>query len=83
MTKKKLFESATQVLLPALTFTGFLLTSLKYPGQGLAVNLVAQVFWIYTGWVAWRRAGQIGLFVTTLLITLVILYGVLNYFVFT
>lgn len=74
-------NSATQVLLPALTILGFLLTSLKKPEYGLLFNLAAQVFWFYAAWFAWKRAGQIGILVTTVFITIAVLIGVINYWI--
>lgn len=76
------FDKITQFLLPALTITGFLLISLKKPQFGLVVSLFAQVFWVYSGWQSWRKASQIGVFVTVCVMTLVIIYGVINYWFF-
>lgn len=77
--KRKLFNKATQVLLPVLTILGFLFTALKKPQLGLVFNLSAQVFWLYSSWQAWKKAKQIGIFITTLIITVILLYGVINY----
>ncbi len=82
MKNTKKFDQLTQVLLPAFTLGGFALTALKYPGYGLALNLAAQIFWLYSGWKAWKKAGQIGLFVTAIGLTIILIFGVLNYFVF-
>lgn len=81
MTKKnlRLFDRLTQTLLPALTILGFLLTSLKKPEFGLIFNLLAQIFWFYSAWQAWKKANQIGIFLTTLAIGCITLYGVINY----
>ena len=76
------FDKATQILLPALTLTGFGLTGLKKPGLGLIFNLFAQIFWLYAGWKAWKKAGQIGLFVTAIFLTLILFFGVANYWLF-
>ncbi len=80
--KPDLFDRITQVMLPALTIVGFLLTSLKKPEYGLLFNLGSQVFWLYASWQAWRKAGQIGIFITTLIILSVVVFGVFNYWVF-
>lgn len=80
-TSLRLFDRTTQILLPVLTLTGFSLTALKFPGYGLAFNLLAQIFWLYAGWQAWKRAGQIGLFITSIALTFILTYGILNYFV--
>lgn len=74
-------NSVTQIFLPAFTISGFLLTSLKKPEYGLILNLVAQIFWFYAAWMAWRRAGQIGILVTTVFITIAVLIGVVNYWI--
>jgi hypothetical protein len=78
--QKTLFDRLTQVLLPTLTILGFGLTSLKYPAYGLTVNLFAEVFWFYAAWKAWKEAGQVGIFITTIVITLILIFGVVNYF---
>lgn len=77
--QKSLFDYVTQITLPVLTLSGFLLTSLKRPQIGLILNLSGQIFWLYSGWKAWRQAGQIGLFVTTVVTTLILIGGVVNY----
>ena len=77
--QKPFFDKITQFLLPILTITGFLLISLKRPELGLIANLVAQVFWLYSGWQAWKKAGQIGIFITGVIITSIVIYGVINY----
>jgi len=73
------FDKATQILLPTLTATGFLLTGLKKPEIGLVISLVSQIFWMYTSWQAWKKAGQIGIFITSIIVTIVVLFGVINY----
>lgn len=72
---------STQVLLPTLTALGFLLTSLKKPQYGLLVNFVSQFFWFYASWKAWKEAKQIGVFITTVIIFLIVTFGVINYWV--
>lgn len=81
MKKIKLFNLLTQIFLPFFTILGFLFTALKNPELGLIFNLLAQVFWLYSSWQAWKKANQIGLFITTLVITVIILYGVINYWI--
>jgi hypothetical protein len=68
-----------QVGLVGFTGIGFLLTSLKLPQYGVAANLVAQFFWLYSSYRAWREADQIGIFITTICITLILIGGVVNY----
>ncbi|HSW47692.1 MAG TPA: hypothetical protein VLG67_01305 [Candidatus Saccharimonadales bacterium] len=74
-----LMNKATQVFLPFLTISGFALTALKRPDLGLIFSLSAQVFWLYSGWLAWKKAGQIGIFVTSAIVTVILLFGVINY----
>lgn len=81
MKKIKLFNLATQVFLPLFTILGFFFTSIKKPELGLLFNLLAQVFWLYSSYQAWKKANQIGIFITTLAITAIVLYGVINYWV--
>ncbi len=66
-----------------LTFTtiGYLLTAMKLPQYGLVVSLIAQIFWLYSSHKAWKEAGQIGIFLNTVALTLVFIYGVFNYWV--
>lgn len=68
-----------QVCLPAFTVLGFFLISAKQPGYGVAVSLFAQIFWLYSSYKAWKNAGQLGMFVNTLVLTVVFAYGVINY----
>ncbi len=56
-----------------------MLTAFKKPELGLVFNLLSQVFWLYAGWKAWRNAGQIGIFITAVVITVFLVYGVVNY----
>ena len=71
-----------QVGLVLFTMLGFLLTSLKLPEWGLIANLISEIFWIYSSYKAWKNANQIGIFITTIIITLILIFGVLNYWVF-
>lgn len=79
--KKKVnfFDQATQILLPIFTILGFLFISAKKPEIGLIFNLIAQIFWLYASYKAWKEAGQIGIFITTLILGAIVLYGVINY----
>jgi hypothetical protein len=72
-----------QVGLVSFTTLGFLLSSLKLPQYGLLGNLAGQAFWLYTSYQAWRKANQIGMFIVTILITSILIYGVLNYWLFS
>ncbi len=68
-----------QIGLIVFTVVGFLLTSLKLPDYGVIANLIGQVFWLYSSYVAWREANQVGMFVCSVLVTLILLYGIENY----
>lgn len=70
-----------QVGLVIFTILGFLFTSLKLPNYGLVFNLISQVFWIYSSYKAWKKADQIGMFINTIIVTLIILWGIINYWV--
>ncbi len=77
---EKIFNRATQVFLPVFTLGGFSLISLKMPGWGLLVNLSAQPFWLYSSWRSYRRAGQLGMFINVIAMTIITGFGVINYF---
>ncbi len=82
MKKKSFINKSTQLLLPFFTVAGFALTSLKRPDLGLIFSLTSQIFWMYSGWLAWKKAGQIGIFVTSAIVTVILLFGVINYWFF-
>ena len=75
----RVLNAIMQVGLVGFTVLGFLLTSLKLPQYGLALNLVAQIFWGYSAYKAWREANQIGIFIVTIFIVLILLGGIINY----
>lgn len=75
------FNTLAQILLVLFTVLGFLLTALKLPQYGLISNLVAQVFWLYSSCKAWKEANQIGMFINTLIITLIVIGGIINYWI--
>ena len=77
---KSLFNTVTQIAIPVLTVGTQIAIALKYPQWGLVINLIAQPFWIYSSWKAYKKAGQVGLLVTTLMVTVVIILGIINYF---
>jgi hypothetical protein len=72
-------DALVQVGLVGFTGAGFLLTALKLPQYGLMVNLAGQVFWLYSSYKAWRGAGQIGMFIISVGVTLILIVGVVNY----
>ncbi|PIU36581.1 hypothetical protein CO005_00580 [Candidatus Roizmanbacteria bacterium CG_4_8_14_3_um_filter_34_9] len=75
-----LFNTITQIAIPVLTVGTQIAIALKYPQWGLVINLISQPFWIYSSWKAYKKAGQVGLLITTVLVTVVILLGIINYF---
>lgn len=75
----RVWDRSAQVGLVFFTLGGFLLTSLKFPEYGLILALISQVFWLYSSYLAWRSADQIGMFVNTVITSLIITYGVINY----
>ena len=76
---KKLFDRFAQFALPSLTIGAQIITALKYPEWGLVVNLAAQPFWLYSSWKAYKQAGQSGVLVTTIIMTIVLTFGIINY----
>ena len=79
MNNSKFFNKTTQFAIPFFTILGFLLTSFKFPEWGLIIAMVAQPFWFYSTWKAYKTAGQIGMLVTTIIMTFVIGFGIINY----
>ena len=81
MKKYFTFNSLMQIGLIMFTTTGFLLVSMKLPQYGSIISLIAQIFWLYASYKAWKEAGQIGIFINTIALTVIFGYGVLNYWV--
>jgi hypothetical protein len=77
--KEKLFNNVAQFALPGLTIGAQIATSLKFPQYGLILNLLAQPFWLYSSWKAWKQAGQIGILITTIIFTIITTLGIINY----
>ncbi|HEY4522588.1 MAG TPA: hypothetical protein VJH91_03085 [Candidatus Paceibacterota bacterium] len=73
------WEKIVQVCLPATTLFGFLLISMEMPEWGVIVSLFSQIFWLYSSYRAWHQAGQLGIFVNTIISTMIFAYGVINY----
>ena len=78
---KTLFNSLTQVALPILTISVQVAIALKMPQWGLVINMIAQPFWIYSAWKSYKQTGQVGLLITTIIVTIVIGLGIINYWV--
>jgi hypothetical protein len=81
MQSKKLLNILTQIFLPAFTLGAQLAVALKYPQLGLILNLIAQPFWLYSSWQAFKQAGQIGMLVNVIAFTLITLFGIINYWI--
>jgi hypothetical protein len=76
---QKVWNIIVQICLPLFTLGGFFLTAMKLPQYGVIASLVAQIFWLYASYRAWKQANQIGIFVNTCVATLIFAYGVINY----
>ncbi|MBI4974072.1 hypothetical protein HZC27_05685 [Candidatus Roizmanbacteria bacterium] len=79
--KQSLFNKITQIALPLMTISVQVAIALKLPQWGLIINMLAQPFWIYSAWKSYKQAGQIGLLITTLVVTVIIGLGIINYWV--
>lgn len=75
----KNFNSFIQFGLIFFTVGGYLLTSLKLPAYGLIFNFISQAFWLYSSYKAWKESNQIGIFITTIFMIIVIGFGIVNY----
>lgn len=82
MQKSNFFNTLTQISMPALTIAAQAATALKFPEWGLVLGLLAQPFWFYAAWKSYKQAGQIGILITTIIMTIVITAGVINYWLF-
>lgn len=79
MSTNKRLDRASQFAIPLLTVGGYALTGLKQPEWGLIISLIAQPFWLYSSHKAYKEAGQGGLFATSIVMTIVIVLGIINY----
>ncbi len=79
MRGRTVWDMVVQVCLPLFTVLGFALVSFKMPAYGVAVSLFAQIFWLYSSYKSWKTAGQLGIFINTIILTMVFAYGVVNY----
>lgn len=79
--KKVSFNTIVQICLTVFTILGFLLTSFKLPQYGVIAALVSEIFWLNSSYKAWRKANQMGIFITTIFITITLIFGVINYWV--
>jgi len=79
MEKKSFMNVITQFALPIMTIGVQVAIAFKYPQWGLIINLIAQPFWIYSSWKSYKQAGQIGMLITTIIVTIIIAAGIINY----
>ncbi len=77
-----IFDKISQIAIPVFTISALIAISLKSPQWGLVLNMIAQPFWLYSTWKAYKKANQIGMFVTTVVMTIIIGFGILNYWLF-
>ncbi len=80
--KEMTLNSVMQAGLVVFTMLGFLLTAMKLPQYGLIATLISEMFWFYSSYRAWKEANQMGIFITTILITLIAIVGIINYWYF-
>jgi len=78
---KRTINNFTQFALPFLTISAQVAIAIKHPEWGLIINLAAEPFWFYSAWKSYKEAGQIGILITTMIITVVLIMGILNYWV--
>ncbi|EKD25580.1 MAG: hypothetical protein ACD_80C00013G0010 [uncultured bacterium (gcode 4)] len=81
MKQKNMRNTITQFALPFFTIISFAAISLKLPQRWVILNLLAQPFWLYSSWKGYKQAGQIGMFINTVIITLILIWGIVNYWV--
>lgn len=82
MSKEKTFNSVAQMAIPVMTIGGQIAIALKFPAWGLIIALASQPFWLYSSWKSYRQAGQIGIFINTVVFSIVTAFGVINYWIF-
>ncbi|MDR0462607.1 MAG: hypothetical protein LBG64_00045 [Pseudomonadales bacterium] len=75
------FNNFAQFAIPSLTIGAQLLIALRMAEFGLIVNLLAQPFWMYSAWRSYKQAGQIGMLITTVILTIIIIGGVINHWI--
>lgn len=72
-------DRAIQVLLPLLTLTGMALNATRHPAAALLFTAAAQPPWLLSSFRAWRHAGQVGMFLTSVAAAVISACGVANY----
>lgn len=79
--KRSPLDIATQFLLPTFTIGANIALAAKYPEWALILNLVVQPLWLYSSWKAYKEAGQIGFLITSIFLTIIMMAGIVNYWV--
>jgi hypothetical protein len=77
--RDKHLNAITQVAIPTLTVASYIITAMKHPEIGLIVNLCAEPFRFYSARKSYKEAGQYGLVLVTIVITIVLIGGIINY----
>lgn len=77
--RQKILTILGQAILPTLTIVGQIMVSIKLPEWGLLVSLLAQPFWLYSTWISYKKAGQTGMFINAVIMTVIIAGGAINY----
>jgi hypothetical protein len=79
---KEYLNKSTQFIIPILTVSTQIAIAFKHPEWGLIIGLCSQPFWIYSTWKSYKSAGQLGIFITAILVTIIAAIGVINYWFF-
>ncbi|MEI7890451.1 MAG: hypothetical protein WCI36_00625 [bacterium] len=81
MKNEKKFDTLAQFAIPILTIGAQIVIAFKLPQWGLIVVLLAQPFWMYSSWKSYKKAGQIGILINTVIFTIVTAFGIINYWI--
>lgn len=76
---RQIWEVTVQICIPFFTILGFLLVSLKMPEYGVISSLASQPFWLYSTYRSWKESNQVGVFINSILASMIFAYGVINY----
>ena len=78
---KNIFDKFVQIFLPIFAIASWVLTAIKHPEYGLILAFLAQLLWLYVTYNGWKKANQVGGFVTTIFEILIITFGIFNYWI--
>ncbi len=80
MTKNQIwFDKLTQIMLPVLTISGQFMLASKMPREGFIVINMSTFFWMYTAYQSFKKAGQVGILITTIIMAIINLYGFISW----